>query len=789
LYRAKVDHRFKFRRYLTVSNTQACALLVLVASFFTWPAFGQEALINVTDVLNPTEIKDQVEILRDDTGELTLEDVRTSTFKYGVDSIDRQPGPNTAYWVRFRLFNDTSISRSVVLTYPYARVGYMDTYVIDDANVIELPQRGFYSAYDPQNATNWIPLSGIQIDPGETADVYMRLAAFAYFHLSLVASSPAQASDIIQRGYLVYGLIFGAMTAAMAYVASMWRFTPGIYGPALIGYIGFTLAYAVIGSGLTRDFIGFTSMDFTKIQISMSVTGIIFCAILFARPFLGTREFMPRIDIMLQVVMYLAAAIFLLAPLLPDIMHVLTSIMSPVSLIALAVTCVTAVVKKLRGAVIYFAASIVSMAGGVAGNLLDFGLIPANELTANLMFPGMALSALTLAFAYAERARTHQAESDARFQAMFDSSIDAIISLDGSGKFLDINRAAEDMFGYDRESVVGRHFAEAIVHPGAVERYKDTWKILTDPDTEDQILGKRIEVKGWRQQGSSFPLEMSVVKTEANGDFFYTGHVRDLTEVKEIEAELEQKRDALLQSEKLSALGSLLAGVAHELNNPLSIVIGRASMLKDLSPDEKTKSAAGKIHDAAQRCARIVRSFLAMARQRPIEKESGNLNEVVNGAIDLISYNLNKSNIQIERLLDEDLPDCEMDADQLTQVVINLLVNSQHALDKVDHERRIQLSTGLSEDAQTVVMDVVDNGPGIPSDIVKRIFDPFFTTKPVGGGTGLGLSVSRGMIESHGGTIEIVETSEQGTRIRVSLPMEPTANTERTDQEELVPQS
>ncbi len=193
-------------------------------------------------------------------------------------------------------------------------------------------------------------------------------------------------------------------------------------------------------------------------------------------------------------------------------------------------------------------------------------------------------------------------------------------------------------------------------------------------------------------------------------------------------------------------------------------------MMRDLASDERTEKGAGKIYDAAQRCARIIRSFLAMARQRPQERERINVNDVVTTALDLIGYNLRSDSIQMETDLASDLPNTLADPDQLTQVLINLIINAQHALKAVDHERRIFISSRYLPSANTFCLEVRDNGPGISEEVKKRAFDLFFTTKPVGSGTGLGLSVSRGMIESHGGSIDIRSAPDGGAVFVISFP-------------------
>lgn len=235
------------------------------------------------------------------------------------------------------------------------------------------------------------------------------------------------------------------------------------------------------------------------------------------------------------------------------------------------------------------------------------------------------------------------------------------------------------------------------------------------------------------------------------------------------EAELAASREALHQSEKLTALGSLLAGVSHELNNPLSVVVAQSVMMEEDAEGTKLASRAGKIRSAAERCAKIVATFLALARQKPPERRRVDVNMVVRGALELTAYGLRSTGVEVECDLGDDLPMLEADADQLHQVFANLFVNAQQALQEVDRRRRLTVITRLGRAPGTVEVDVADNGPGIPEDIRRRVLEPFFTTKPQGAGTGLGLSYSNGVVEAHGGTLDLIETSE-GATFRVTLP-------------------
>lgn len=275
-----------------------------------------------------------------------------------------------------------------------------------------------------------------------------------------------------------------------------------------------------------------------------------------------------------------------------------------------------------------------------------------------------------------------------------------------------------------------------------------------------------------RNDGSEFPGALSGRLIEYDGEELIVFASTDLTRQLEIEAEMSRQREALHQGEKLSALGELLSGIAHELNNPLSVLVGQALLLKETAQDARVQERATKIGAAADRCARIVKSFLAMARQRPMRNVQTDLNALIGDVLELMSYALRASNIAVELRLPENLPAINGDPDQLQQIIINLIVNAQHALDEVPEPRVLRIITAYRSRDREVVLKVKDNGSGMSEQVRRRIFEPLFTTKEVGAGTGLGLSVAYGIVRDHEGWIEVGDApSGQGARFVVYLPI------------------
>jgi PAS domain S-box-containing protein len=349
------------------------------------------------------------------------------------------------------------------------------------------------------------------------------------------------------------------------------------------------------------------------------------------------------------------------------------------------------------------------------------------------------------------------ARAEARYARLVESATDAIFTTDESGRLTTMNRSLELTLGLPREELVGTPFTRMVD--------------ARDLFDAEEMLRQTLAGERWRgslryRSADGSTRHGSVITTPVLEEGTIVGVLAIMRDVTDDQRRTEQ----LLQQEKLAAMGQLVSGVAHELNNPLAGVMAFSELLlaSAASRDADARSAMETIHHEAVRAAKIVSHLLTFARQRPAERLEADLNAIVTDTLTLRRYALGAAQIELEVALDPALPRAWADPFQLQQVVLNLLSNAEQALADWGGARRIVVWTKC--DAEWLVIGVSDTGPGVAPEQRDRIFNPFFTTKPVGQGTGLGLSISDGIVREHGGQIRVESQPGAGATFLVELP-------------------
>lgn len=344
-------------------------------------------------------------------------------------------------------------------------------------------------------------------------------------------------------------------------------------------------------------------------------------------------------------------------------------------------------------------------------------------------------------------------EREDHMRLIFDSAPDAMIVVDEFGRVQSYSAAAQRMFGWSADEVLGRNVSMLMPSPFRDEHDDYLSRYLATG--EKRIIGVGRIVTGERKGGATFPMELNVGELSTRRGRFFTGFVRDLTERQETEAHLQELQSELIHVARLSALGEMASALAHELNQPLSananFLNGARRMLEDGSRDDtRLLEAVTKAADQALRAGEIIRRLRNFVARGEGERTEESLSKLVREACALALVGAKEDNIRIQYQLDPHADQVLVDRVQVQQVILNLVRNALDAMREHEGRRDLIMSTAPGEDEMAMV-SVIDTGPGLDPDTAARLFQPFVTTKAKG--MGVGLSISRNIIEAHGGRI------------------------------------
>jgi PAS domain S-box-containing protein len=359
--------------------------------------------------------------------------------------------------------------------------------------------------------------------------------------------------------------------------------------------------------------------------------------------------------------------------------------------------------------------------------------------------------------------RTRALEAEALLAGLADSTDSGIVLFDPTGNVRLANDRFAQFFGLSRTEISEAQTWSALASSVA-GHFLEPEKLLR---RWNEIANRPREVS-WDELELSRPTARTIERfgrpvLDAGGELLGRLEIyRDVTGQRLVQSKL-------LQTEKMAGLGQLVSGIAHELNNPLTSIIGYSQLLLGRRLTAPQEADGRLIHQEAERAARIVKNLLLFAREARPERRPVNLNEIVERTLALRNYELRVENIELSQDLAQDLPPVVADAAQLQQVLLNLLVNAEQAIRQGSGEGSIRVRTRKTPRGR-VAFEILDSGPGIPQEIIPRIFDPFFSTKPSGAGTGLGLSITCGIVKEHGGDIFVQSQLGHGAKFTVELP-------------------
>lgn len=347
------------------------------------------------------------------------------------------------------------------------------------------------------------------------------------------------------------------------------------------------------------------------------------------------------------------------------------------------------------------------------------------------------------------------------------SSASAIVAADRKGNIQLMNRAAEELFKVAGKNPSPIQRAEQLYPPG---KARQIMGMLRDESMGGKGKLSGVPVTIVAADGEEIPVEMSaaIIYDDEDNESATMAIYNDLREKLEIERKLKEAQKQLAQSEKMASLGQLAAGVAHEINNPLTGILMYAGMISErLDENDPMRPDIECIIQDANRCREIVKSLLAYSRSTDSRRTIIHVNKLVEQSLKLTLDQKIFRNIEIEKQLSGEMMLVNVDINKLNQVIINLVIN---AADAMDGRGKLAVRTYRDKSAQKVFLEIEDTGCGIAGENLSRIFDPFFSTKPRGKSTGLGLSIVYGIVEEHGGKISVKKTGPGGTTFLLELP-------------------
>jgi two-component system NtrC family sensor kinase len=415
--------------------------------------------------------------------------------------------------------------------------------------------------------------------------------------------------------------------------------------------------------------------------------------------------------------------------------------------------------------------------GGVSHYTMNIGDSKYDVVGAPLLNADGSLSIIEVLRDVTERDKMEATlrNSEEKLRLMFESMTEGITISDLNANIVEVNEAVLRMHSYhSKDELTGRSVLELIGEKDRITAMKNLKRTL------EEGYVKNIGYTLLRKDGSEFDAELSAaVMRDASGR--PTGFVaitEDITQRKQAEDREKKLQRELNLSSRLASIGQLAAGVAHEINNPLTVILGFSQRILRKTTDDKLRQDLGIICNEALRTAKVVENLLTFARRREPKAELININDILRKALELRAYELETGNIEVTLDLAPDVPNTVGDFGQIQQVCLNLIVNAEHAMSEAKGGGNLNIKTRKGKGC--VKVSFADNGPGISAEHLDKVFEPFFTTKGEKGGVGLGLSLCHGIVIEHGGKIYVESKLGKGATFTIELPV----SAQKTGQDE-----
>jgi two-component system sensor kinase FixL len=363
-------------------------------------------------------------------------------------------------------------------------------------------------------------------------------------------------------------------------------------------------------------------------------------------------------------------------------------------------------------------------------------------------------------------------DRETRLNAVLETAVDGIVTIDEQGVIESVNPATERMFGYEAAELTGAKVQ--MLMPEPYRSSHDDYVATYLQTGEARIIGAGREAEALRKDGSVFPIDLSISEIQIGGRRLFTGMIRDITARKSAEAQAQRRLEELAHASRLSEMGEMTSGIAHEINQPLAAIVSFATACLRMvdagtARPEVLRGALQSIAEQAQRAGDIVHHLRQLARKGESDKAPVDLNATLRGVLELVRHDLGTRGVELDSDLDDTLPPVLANRTQIEQVALNLVRNAVDAMAECPPCQRILGLRTRASGPGLVEVVVADSGIGLTEEVRERLFQTFFTTKATG--VGVGLSISRSLVESHGGRLWAASMSRDGAAFHFTLPV------------------
>jgi two-component system sensor kinase FixL len=357
-------------------------------------------------------------------------------------------------------------------------------------------------------------------------------------------------------------------------------------------------------------------------------------------------------------------------------------------------------------------------------------------------------------------------------QVLMDAFLEGIVVIDPDGVIERTNKATEEMFGYTKQELIGKPVNVLMPSPDRDHHNEYIGRYLRTG--EARIIGIGREMQAQRKDSSYFPIHLAIGEVGWSGAVRFIGMIRDLTDYKLAEEQKLRLQTDMLAASRLTTMGEMAAAMAHEINQPLAAIANYASAGRRLLEAgteklEDVRTALESIDEQAQRAGEIIRHLRSFVRPELISRDTASLFTIIEEILPLAEVDARAHNIALKVDISGDLPNIDADPLQIQQVILNLIRNGIDAMSEARPVDRLLTIVGTRSPQNTICVEVIDRGHGIPEDVGRNLFNPFFTTKAAG--MGMGLSICQSIIHSHGGTLSFANNLDAGATFSVTLPV------------------